>query len=111
MATLLKGPECVPSSLLTVTFLIGPEGVLLSLAMPSSFQNAHKLSHPSTAHSATPNVPFPLSFPLASPNLSFQSPSSDPLRAHSQVKCSLCLTLVCVPGHPSLLSPINIAKP
>jgi len=75
--------------------LIGPEGILLSLATPSSFQNAHKLSHPSTAHSATPNVPFPLSFPLASPNLSCQSPSSDPLQAHSQVMCSLCLTCLC----------------
>src|SRR5882724_10691970 len=116
MATLLKGPECVPSSLatvsgLTITFSIGPEGVLLSLAPPPSFQNAHKLSHPSVAHSATPNVPFPLSFPLASPNLSCQLPSSDPLWAHSQVMCSLCLALVCVPGCPSLLGPINIAKP
>jgi len=114
---LLKGPECVPLSLatvsgLTVTFFDRPRRWSCCSSPTIIFQNAHKLSPPIDGHSATPNVPFPLSFPLASLNL---VPVSCPAVTHYGHIAKLCAHsvshLFCVPGCPSLLGPINIAKP
>src|SRR5882762_6871831 len=52
---------------------------------------------------------FHLSFSPISPNLSYQYPSSVPLRAHNQFMCSLVLHLFACPGlPPPPLAPLTL---